>query len=209
MSFHNLLADGQSDARARIPLPPMQTLKHPEDSLDVVGLNADTVVSHAKGPFQVVRRGGYVDSRRHLFAEFDSVADQVLDELNELAFIGQDSGKGIVCNQGTTVLNGHFQIVDRSCQDGLAVSGCELVATPAHAGIGQQVVDEGSHPLGPIHRVADEFVGVRIESPLVAFGQQLHVARNHPKRLLQVMRGNVRELLQFDVALLQGLVRVA
>ena len=53
------------------------------------------------------------------------------------------------------------------------------------------------------------FFGLLVELALVALRQQLRVARDHPQRLLQVVRGDVGELLQLPVRALQIGVRPA
>jgi hypothetical protein len=53
----------------------------------------------------------------------------------------------------------------------------------AHPRIRQQVVDEGLHALGAVHREADELARVVVELVLVAPLEQLQVARDHPQRL--------------------------
>ena len=46
---------------------------------------------------------------------------------------------------------------------------------------------------------ADELVGVVVELAPVAAGEELGVARHHAQRLLQVVRGDVGELLELRV----------
>ena len=52
---------------------------------------------------------------------------------------------------------------------------------------------------GAVDGEADELVGVVVELALVAARQQLRVARHHAQRLLQVVRGDVGELLELGV----------
>ena len=63
-------------------------------------------------------------------------------------------------------------------------------------GIGQHVHDEGLHPLDPVDRERDVPVGVLVELPLVAPRQELGVIGDHPQRFLEVVRGDVGELLE-------------
>jgi len=50
MSFHNLFADGQSDAGAGIFLPAVEPLEDDEDALGVLRGNADAVVPYGENP---------------------------------------------------------------------------------------------------------------------------------------------------------------
>ena len=60
-------------------------------------------------------------------------------------------------------------------------------------------VDQGLHPVGPLDRVVDILVGLLIQSTLVPLGQQLHVAGDHAEGLLEVVSGDVGELLELAV----------
>src|SRR5580658_1226236 len=46
MALDDLLADGQSHARAAEFLPSMQPLKHAEDPLEVLGFDSEAIVLH-------------------------------------------------------------------------------------------------------------------------------------------------------------------
>ena len=81
----------------------------------------------------------------------------------------------------------------------LAVGRLEALATGADPRIRQQVVDERLHPADAIDGVADQLVGTSIQLALVALLENLHAPRHGPQRFLQVVRGDVGELLQVDV----------
>src|SRR5215217_6531909 len=55
----------------------------------------------------------------------------------------------------------------------------------------------------PSTGVVDEGVGVRVELAVVAAAQQLQVARDHPQRLREVVRGDVGELRELRVGALE------
>ena len=71
------------------------------------------------------------------------------------------------------------------------------------ARVGEQVVDQALHAVHAVDREPDELVRVRVELAAVAARQQLHVARHHPQRLREVVRGDVGELLQVGVRALE------
>ena len=70
---------------------------------------------------------------------------------------------------------------------------------PTHPGEGQQVVDQLLHALGAVDGELDVLVGPLVELPLVAALEQLAEARHLAQRLLQVVGGDVGELLQVGV----------
>lgn len=53
--------------------------------------------------------------------------------------------------------------------------------------------------------MADEFVGIRIQLAVVAATEELGVGRDHPQRLLEIVRGDIGELLQLGVRACQFL----
>ena len=63
------------------------------------------------------------------------------------------------------------------------------------------------HPRDAVDDVVEELVGVGVELVLVLALDQLHVAGDHPQRLLQVVRGDVGELFEFLVGSRQLLGR--
>ena len=72
------------------------------------------------------------------------------------------------------------------------------------ARIGEDVLDQTLHAHRTIHRVAYEFARLRIELAGEALLQQLHEADHHAQRLLQVVRGDISELLEVGVGAGQG-----
>ena len=73
------------------------------------------------------------------------------------------------------------------------------VALATHAREGEQVVDQHLHPLGAVAGELDVLVGALVELAGVAALQQLAEARHLAQRLLQVVRGDVGELLEVGV----------
>ena len=69
----------------------------------------------------------------------------------------------------------------------------------------EQPANQHAHPLRGVHHEADELARVLVEVFDVALLYQVDVAGYHPKRLLEVVRGDVGELLQLDVGARQFL----
>ena len=73
----------------------------------------------------------------------------------------------------------------------------------ADAGEVQQVVDQHLHAVGAVDREVDVLVGPFVELPAVAALEQLGEAGHLAQRFLEVVRGDVRELLQLGVGALE------
>jgi hypothetical protein len=65
--------------------------------------------------------------------------------------------------------------------------------------IGQQILDQALHPVGAVHREVDVGIGVGVEPPFVALGEQLRIAGHHAQGFLQIVGGDVGELLEVVV----------
>ena len=74
---------------------------------------------------------------------------------------------------------------------------------PPHAREREQVVDQVLHPPRAVDGEADVLVGALVELAAVALLEQLAEARDLAQRLLQVVRGDVGELLELGVGALE------
>ncbi len=73
----------------------------------------------------------------------------------------------------------------------------------ADAGEVQKVVDEDLHTVRAVDRVFDVLIGPGVQLATVAALEELGEAGDLPQRLLQIVGGDVRELLQLGVGALQ------
>ena len=89
-----------------------------------------------------------------------------------------------------------LEVVEDVLDERVRVDIGELHGGAPRAGVGEQVVDQRLHPLDAADGEADEPVGVLVELAVVAAGEQLDEPGDHPQRLLKVVRGDVRELLE-------------
>ena len=87
MAVDDLFAGGQADARSGVAIACVQTLKHHEDSVEVLRCDTYAVIAHMKLPLTVLTGSTYVDGGSFGIAELDGVADQVLEELRQLNLI--------------------------------------------------------------------------------------------------------------------------
>ena len=101
-----------------------------------------------------------------------------------------------------------FRLASTRSRTACMLIGAERRAAGADARIVQQVGDQLLHPRHAVHDVEEELVGVGVELVLVLALDQLHVAGDHPQRLLEIVRGDVGELLEFLVGARQLLGRV-
>src|SRR5882762_7462497 len=86
--LHNFLADRQPHAVSGIFGARVQPLKNGEDDILVLSGNADAVVRDRELPFFVFSLCRYRNHQRLFTAELDGIANQVLEQLQELSAIG-------------------------------------------------------------------------------------------------------------------------
>ncbi len=140
-----------------------------------------------------------MDARRRLAAELDRVADQVLQQLSQLRVVRFHLRQRIARQLRAAFLQCRPQVDSRTLEYRLQLHRPELPAARADARVGEQVLDELLHARGAIDDVGHEFLGVAFQPVAVALAEQLRVACHHAQRLLQVVRGDVGELLEFGV----------
>ena len=92
-----------------------------------------------------------------------------------------------------------FRLASSAIDNRLHAGRAERLAAGADARVVQQVGDQLLHPRDAVDDVVEELVGVGVELALVLALDQLHVAGDHPQRLLKVVRGDVGELFEFLV----------
>jgi hypothetical protein len=199
VALHDPLADRQADARARVFIPGVQALEDHEQPLRVLGIDPDPVVLDGEDPRTPVVPRRHVDPRGLAAAELDRVRDQVLEHQHELRGVGAHRRQIVVDDQRLALLDGGREVPDRLAQGGVRIGRLDRLAARPDPGVGQQVVDLPLQADGAVHRVADVLLGLVVELLSVTLGQELRVARDHPQRLLQVVRGDVGELLEFLV----------
>ena len=128
MALHDLLADRQADASARVLGPGVQALKDDENTLCILRLDTDAVIAHRKQPVgpapapsglavgrvsplrgrDVLRPN--VDFGGTLAPKLDGVAQQVLKQLYQLRPVGHQGWQAIVGDLGAALLNGCLKV---------------------------------------------------------------------------------------------------
>jgi signal transduction histidine kinase len=92
-----------------------------------------------------------------------------------------------------TLADRDLKIGNGELRQDVAICFFDLALLPSGAGEGEQILNQSLHPFGAVHRVVDVFVGLFIEFPLIALGQELRVGGNHAQRLLQIVRSELFE----------------
>lgn len=181
----------------------MQALEDQENAVSILRLDPDPVIGDGERPVRPVPLRGDDDARRLLAPELERVAEQVLEHRGHERQLsphdrqrpGLDHGAGLLDLGGQGRLRGGKRSV--------AGHGPEVRRRPADAAEREQVVDQHLHPLGSVHGEVDVLVGPLVELAAVAALQQLAEAGDLPQRFLEVVRGDVRELLEFGVGALE------
>ena len=165
--------------------------------------HADPVVRTAELPLLAVAGHRQAHDRRLLATELDGVADQVLKQRHQQCALAAHA-RQLVRQYGCA------RLLQRARQrrlglgeHGVEVHELELVAAAPDAREGEQVVDQGLHPFGAVHGELDVLVGALVELAAVAALQCLAEACDLAQRLLQVVRGDIGELLELGVGALQ------
>src|SRR6185436_12325424 len=90
----DLPADRQPDPGAGKLVAPVQALEHSEDLLEILRIDTQAVVVDRERPGRAaISCGGDVNSRDPRTLVLDGVADQVLEQLDQLNRIGENVGK--------------------------------------------------------------------------------------------------------------------
>src|ERR1700730_16547307 len=106
MALHDLLAGRQTKTAALVSRNAVETFEWFENLPIVFLRNADAVVLDRDLPdiFRILA-GSDMNCRCRSLAEFDAVADQVLQKLRKLGRIADDDRQRAVCHARTAILN--------------------------------------------------------------------------------------------------------
>ncbi len=164
-----------------------------------MGIDADPVVPHAEHPLRPIALRADLHARRLGAPKLDRVPDEVGEQLPELHRVGQDRGERAAGERRPRLPGSGLEVFERGVEGGVRVGRNQRSGAGAHAREGEQVLDEPLHAHRPLHRELDEFPCVGVELVAIPAGEELHVAGDGPERLLEVVRGHVREPLELLV----------
>lgn len=94
VAFHDSLAYGQAHARAGVLVACVQPLKNREDPFVVLRIDPDAVILDPQGPAVGLTFGRDPDVRRTIAAKLHRVADEVLQQPDDLHPVGRDGRQG-------------------------------------------------------------------------------------------------------------------
>src|SRR6185437_12306579 len=197
--FDDLLAQRQADPRAWIRFARVQALEDDKDALGILSVEADAVVRNGEQILRTVPLRADTHQRRRVATELDRVADQVLKDLAQLGWVAQQHRQRPDLNLRPRLIDRNAQIGAHLPQYGFAVHRLQSAGVRFDPRVLQQIVDQFLHTGRAVYRVTDELIGVAVEPAGVAPLQELRVAGDHPQRLLQVVAGDVGELLQSGI----------
>ncbi len=142
---------------------------------------------------------GGASTRRNLIELPIRFANSWISKVRSPGTIGQP----VDGDRRVAVLDRRFKLGDRLTGDLVEVDRPEVGPGLADPRECQQVVDQPLHALGAVDRVGDVLLGALVELLGVPGLEHLAEARHFAKRLLQVVRGDVGELLEIPVGTLE------
>jgi hypothetical protein len=110
VALHDPLAQGQTDPGSRVAVTGVEALEELEDPLPILGLDTDPVVAYAELPAILNLSCLDLDPRSVLARELDAVANEVLEELNELPCITQNTWQAAGRHRRTRLFDGYFEV---------------------------------------------------------------------------------------------------
>jgi hypothetical protein len=116
VAFHDSKANRQTDARSG-DASPMQPLEDAKNLLVILGRNSNAVIGHAKLPQTTLTHGRHMDLQRTLTSVLKGVADQILEELNELWLVAVDCRQRIARDAPSGFLDRGLTVLDSRLED--------------------------------------------------------------------------------------------
>jgi hypothetical protein len=95
------------------------------------------------------------------------------------------------------------EVGDRGLEHCLGLDRDHLGGSRPHAGVLQQTLDEGVHARRAVHGVMREFLARRIDLALEPRLQHLDAAAHRTQGFLEIVRGDIGELLELGVGALE------
>ena len=144
--------------------------------------------------------------------ELDGVADEVGEQLLQLAGVALHDGERVARDGRPGLVDRVLEVGERGVERGVERHPGEGAPLRPHAREREEVLDQPLHPAGAVGGEGDELLRVLVEAVAVAPLEELDVAGDRPERLLEVVRRHIGKALQLLVGTAQvelGLLAVA
>ena len=178
----------------------LQPLEDFKNSAVEFGFDADAVVADGELPTLVGFLRGDRHARTPVASKLHGIADEVLEERLQLRRIGPNDREFADDDLGLRFFDRLRKIPDRQPADGTAFDGDPGLGLVIDAGISQQVAHQSLHSLSTIDHELQPADRPLIELIGVILLHQLAITADRSQRFLQIVRGDVGELLKIDVA---------
>ena len=206
MPVHDLAADGQADTGAFILAAAMQPLEDLENAFAVFFVETDAVVFDDDLPdvgAAVLLREEFAVKLHHgrlaRFLKFQRIANQVLQQLRHLAAIAPDQRQRRNIDASAGSLDADFQVGHHRPHHFVEIDQRGWLGLAGYARKAQQVLNERLHSRGRVLHADQVVDALQSQSRLVLFLEPVAEGLDLAQRLLQIVRGDVGELLQFGV----------
>src|SRR5262249_48825496 len=144
----------------------MQSLKYLKDPLNMLGINANAIISDDKDPSCSVTPSRKVNLRRRRAPELKGIPNKILQHLPKANRIAIYCGQGVVGDLRAALRDGQAEIVQCTGQQILAINHSHVPLLAIYTRVGQQVSDQLLHTLGAIDSESDIFVSGCVYLPL-------------------------------------------
>src|SRR5712692_9363417 len=104
---------------------------------------------------QVAFGGGADCHSRSATPELDAVADQVLEQLDQLRLVTDDAGQGLARDPGLALPDLHLKAYEGQLEGSVGVGRDQRLALSVHPRVDEEIADQDLHPPGAVDREAD------------------------------------------------------
>ena len=177
----------------------MQALKDQEDPVEIFWVDADAVVLDRDHPFTVAPLGPDADQGRRLPAVLERVADQILQQLAHAEGVGRHQGQGLTDDRRARFSDGLCHQSQRLVEDLVEIARLQRHLGSSDPGELEKILNHRLHAQCAARRDFDELVRLHVELSRITALQQLHIARDHAQRRLEIVRRDERELFELLV----------
>jgi len=194
-SFDDFPAESEADTSS-CDVAAVETGEHPEDAFLLFGRDADAVIHDLDDPFPAALLSADVDLGRFFGAILDRVADQVLENADEVAGIAVYEGEDIGCHDRAAFFDGTTEVLGSRSEGTLQLDGTGQFGESA-AGEQKQIVKEIGHPRSGIDGISGHLLALVVQ--IHSVNQQLGKGGDGTERFAQIVSYGVGEFFHENV----------